>query len=96
MAAINRQEKMILRNINNKNDPQKKHRLGMVSKNIFTVGLNLVHGANLTFNSDVDQDAFGKVTKHNTHDSQIPGSAPALLLLPFYCGDFVLIPGFAM
>ena len=42
MAAINIQEKLILRNINNKNDPQKKHRLGKVSKNIFTVGLNLV------------------------------------------------------
>ena len=30
------------RNINNKNDPQKKHHLGTVSKNIFTVGLKLL------------------------------------------------------
>ena len=41
---------------NNTNDPQKKHRLGMVSINILLEGLNWFHGANLTFTSDVDQD----------------------------------------
>ena len=39
----------------NINDPQ-KYRLGMVSKNILLERLNWFHGANLTFNSDVDQD----------------------------------------
>ena len=34
------------------------------------VGLNQFYGANLTLNSDVDQKTFGKVTKHNKHDSQ--------------------------
>ena len=52
------------------NDPQKKYRLGTVNKNIFLEGLNQFHGANLTLNSDVDQDIFGKVTKHNKRDSQ--------------------------
>ena len=46
-----------IRLITNKNDPQKKHRLGTVSKNIFTGGFRQFHGANLTLNSDVDQDA---------------------------------------
>ena len=42
-AAMNRQESMtITRNINCKNDPQKKHCLGTVSKNSFTWGLKLV------------------------------------------------------
>ena len=41
---------------NNINDPQKKHRLGMVSKNILLKGLNWFHGTNLTLNSDVDRD----------------------------------------
>ena len=36
-------------------DPQKKYRLGTVSKNILLEGLNRFHGANLTLNSDVDQ-----------------------------------------
>ena len=40
-AAMNRQESMTKPNINNKNDPQKKHRLGMVSKS-FKGGLKLV------------------------------------------------------
>ena len=40
----------------NINDPQKKYRLGTVSKNILREGLNGFHGANLTLNSDVDQD----------------------------------------
>ena len=38
------------------NDPQKKYRLGMASKNILLEGLNKHRGANLTLNSDVDQD----------------------------------------
>ena len=40
-------------------------------------GLNQFYGANLTLNSDVDQDTFGKVTKHNTHDSQEVSPFPA-------------------
>ena len=32
--------------------------------------LKQLHGANLTLDSDEDQDTFGKVTKHNTHDSE--------------------------
>ena len=40
----------------NKNDPQKKHRLGTVSKTPLLEGLNRFNGANLTLNSDVDQD----------------------------------------
>ena len=36
-------------------DPQKKHRLGTVSKNILLEGLNQFHGANQALNSDVDQ-----------------------------------------
>ena len=40
-------------------------------------GLNQFHGANLTLDSDVDQDTFGKVTKHNTHDSQEVSPFPA-------------------
>ena len=47
-----------------------KFRLMTVSKNILLEGLNQLHGANLTLDSDVDQDTFEKVTKHNTHDSQ--------------------------
>ena len=39
----------------NKRDPQKKHRLGTVSKKKLE-GLNLFHGTNLTLNSDMDQD----------------------------------------
>ena len=46
------------------NDPQKKYRIGTVSKNILLEGLNQFHGANLALNSDVDQDTFGKVTKY--------------------------------
>ena len=49
----------------------------MVSKNILLVGLNQFHGANLALNSDVDQDIFGKVTKHNKHDSQEVSYFPA-------------------
>ena len=36
-------------------DPQKKYRFGTVSKKILE-GLNWFYGANLTLNSDVDQD----------------------------------------
>ena len=39
----------------NINDPQ-KYRLGTVSKYILLEGLNRFYGANLTINSDVDQD----------------------------------------
>ena len=42
--------------INNTNDPQKKHRLGTVSKYILLEGLNRFHGANLTLSLDVDLD----------------------------------------
>ena len=40
---------------NNKKDPQKKYRLGTVSK-ILLEGLNVINGTNLTINSDVNQD----------------------------------------
>ena len=40
--------------INITNDPQKKYRLGMVSKNILLEGLNRFHSSNLTLSSDVD------------------------------------------
>ena len=38
------------------NDPQKKYRLGTVSKTILLEGLNRFQGTNFTLNSDVDQD----------------------------------------
>ena len=38
------------------NNPQKKYRLGTVSKNILLEALNRLHGTILTLNSDVDQD----------------------------------------
>ena len=41
------------------NDPQKKYRLGIVSKNILLDGLNRFQGANPTLSSDVDQEMFG-------------------------------------
>ena len=37
-------------------DPQKKYRLGNGQQNILLEGLIRFHGANLTLNSDVDQD----------------------------------------
>ena len=43
---MNIQESMKTRYINNKNDPQKKHRLGTVI--FLLVGLNLLYGTNLT------------------------------------------------
>ena len=61
----------------NINDPQKKYRLGTVSKNILLEGSNKFHGANLSLDSDVDQDTFGKVIKHNKYDSQEVSRFPA-------------------
>ena len=52
-AQINRRAQ---RHNKHKNDPQKKYRLGTVSKNILLECLNRFHGANLTLYSDVDQD----------------------------------------
>ena len=46
------------------NDSQKKRRLGTVSQNILPEGLNQFQGANLALNSNVDQETFGKETKH--------------------------------
>ena len=80
---MNRRESMKTQDINNTKDPQKKYRLGRVSQNILLKGLNQFYGANLAFNSKVDQDTFGKVTtKHkttqlNTHDSQEVSPFPA-------------------
>ena len=45
---MNRQESIANKKHNYKNDPQKKHRLGMVSKNILPGGLNKFYGTNLT------------------------------------------------
>ena len=55
-AAMNRRKSMRNTRRKNTNDPQKKYRLGTVCKNILLEGLNRFHGANLTLNSDVDQD----------------------------------------
>ena len=52
-ASINRHAR---KHNKHKNDPQKKYRLGTISKNILLEGLNPFHGANLTLSSDVDQD----------------------------------------
>ena len=46
-------------------DPQKKHRLGTLSRIFYWVGLNRFYGANLTLNSDVDQDTL-KFGLHET------------------------------
>ena len=48
-----------------------------VVKTILLEGLNQFHNANLTLNSDADQDIFGKVTKHNKHNSQEISPFPA-------------------
>ena len=48
--------------------------------NILLESLNQFHGANLALSSDVDQDTFGKVTKHKKHkihDSQEVSPFPA-------------------
>ena len=50
-AAMNRRE-----STQDANDPQKKYRLGTVSKNNLLEGLNRFHSANLTLSPDVDQD----------------------------------------
>ena len=39
----------------NKKDPQERHRLGVTIKTLSLEGLNMLNGANLTLNSDVDQ-----------------------------------------
>ena len=72
---MNRRESMTNKDRNNTNDPQKKYRLGTVSKFILLEGLNQFYGtnlANLALNSDVDQDTFGKETKHNNDYSPFP------------------------
>ena len=55
-----------------KHKTEKKHKRSTkeVPPNILLEGLNHFYGANLALNSDVDQDTFRKVTKHNKHDSQ--------------------------
>ena len=55
-AAMNRRETMTNTRHKYTNDPQKKYRLGTVSKNILLEGLNRFHGTNLTLSSYVDQD----------------------------------------
>ena len=52
----NRTQKHVTQDRNNMNDPQKKYRLGTVTKNILLKCLNWIHGSNLTLGSDVDQD----------------------------------------
>ena len=47
----------------NINDPQKKYRLGTVSKNILLKGLNRFHGVNLTLNS---QHAHSRTAVRNS------------------------------
>ena len=47
-------------------------------------GLNQFHGANLTINSDEDQDTFRKVTKLNKHDSQEVSPFLANVSFPFF------------
>ena len=49
----------------------------MVSKNTLPEGLNQFHGANLPSKFWFNQDIFGKVTKHNKHDSQEVSPFPA-------------------
>ena len=65
-ATMNRRESIETQDTKNTNDPQKKYRLGTVSKNILLEGLNQFHGINLSLNSDVDQNIFGKMSKHNS------------------------------
>ena len=57
-AARNRQDSITKKNVKHKlqKDPQKKHRLGTVSKKLLE-GLNMFNSTNFTLNSDVDQDA---------------------------------------
>ena len=62
-------------------DPQKKYGIGTVCKIFYWGGggwgLSQFHVANLALNTDVDQDTFGKVTKHNKHDSREVSPFPA-------------------
>ena len=53
---MNRRKSMRNTRHKNTNNPQKKYRLGLVSKNISLEGLNRFHSANLTLILDVDQD----------------------------------------
>ena len=59
-ASINRRTRNISKtDRNNINDPQKKLRLGTVSKNILLEGLSrFSRRANLNLSSDVDQDIY--------------------------------------
>ena len=52
---MNRRESMTNTQLNNTINPQKKHRLGTVSKIILPEGLNRFHGANIILSSVVDQ-----------------------------------------
>ena len=61
--------------MNNTNDPQKKYRLGTVSKTILLEGLNQFHSANLAIYSDVDQHTIGKVTTQ-THTTAKRSALP--------------------
>ena len=54
-AHINRRAQRHSKHKTEQKDPQKKYRLGR-SVNILLEGLNRFLGANLTLNSDVDQD----------------------------------------
>ena len=56
--------------MHNKKDPQKKHRLRMVTKKI-NGGLKHVNGTDLTLSSDVDSKTGGE------HDQEIPQSHTA-------------------
>ena len=60
---------------NSKIDPQKKHRLGTVSK--ILEGLPIFNGTNLPLSSDVDQDTFENVTKYIRQEGQEVSPFPA-------------------
>ena len=55
---MNRRESTRKTRHKNTNDPQKKYRLGTVSKTILLEGLKQFHDANLVLSSDVDQDTW--------------------------------------
>ena len=77
-AHINRRAQRHSKHKTEKNmkDPQWSTALERSVK-YFTGGFNQFQGANLTLDSDVDQDTFGKVTKHNRHGSQEVSPFPA-------------------